>query len=215
MKYKAIIFDLDGTLTDTLLDLTLSTNHALRQCGMPERSIEEVRQFVGNGVRNLMLKAVPEGTSENMFEECFAHFKAHYLIHCQDNTCLYPGIDRLLHDLKEIGMPMAVVSNKLQGGVDELQKQWFADTISVAIGEREGMQRKPAPDMVQLAISMLGVEADQCVYIGDSDVDLMTAKNSGLPCISVLWGFRDRDFLIAHGATTFAENPADIIDLVK
>ena len=210
-----IIWDLDGTLMDTLEDLTISTNHALRECGMPERTIGEVRQFVGNGVRKLMERAVPEGTAADMFEHCFDVFKAHYMVHCQDHTGLYPGIAETLRELKARGLRMAVVSNKLQSGVDELYRQFFADTIDVAIGEREGMQRKPAPDMVQLALQQLGTTREGAVYIGDSDVDVLTARNSQLSCISVLWGFRDEAFLREHGATCFAARPQDIVQMVS
>lgn len=213
---KAIIFDLDGTLLDTLQDLCISVNHALQVCGMPGRSLAEVRRFVGNGVRLLVARAVPEGCAPEAEEECFRQFRLHYVEHCLDHTALYPGIEPLLSRLHRLGVPMAVVSNKLQAGVDELAARFFSDTIQVAIGEREGVARKPAPDMVRLAISQLDAsEADGFVYVGDSDVDLQTARNAGLPCISVLWGFRDRAFLEAHGATVFAEKPEDILNLIN
>lgn len=214
MKYKAIIFDLDGTLTDTLEDLFLSTNHALRSCGLPERGLDEVRRFVGNGVRKLIERAVPEGTESRTIERCFESFKAHYVIHCQDHTCLYPGIASLLTTLHARGYRMAVVSNKLQAGVTELSNTFFNGVIDVAIGEQPGIPRKPAPDMVRIALAQLGVSASETVYVGDSDVDLQTASNSGLPCISVLWGFRSRDFLIAHGASVTVESPQDILSIV-
>lgn len=212
---KAIIFDLDGTLTDTLADLHASTNHALRTFGMPERSLDEVRQFVGNGVRNLMRRAVVDGDDNPQFEECFSEFKRYYVMHCQDNTCLYPGINDLLQALKQRGIQMAVVSNKLQAGVDELHKRWFAQYIDVAIGEHDGVERKPAPDMLLEAMQRLGVNNDECMYVGDSDVDILTARNAGVPCISVLWGFRDKEFLIEHGAETLCEHPMHIIDIIE
>ena len=211
---KAIIFDLDGTLMDTLQDLWLSTNHALKACGMPERSEDEVRQFVGNGIGQLNRRAVPDGTSDAEVEHCLEIFRQHYVLHCQDHTRLYPGIDALLKELKRRGVPMAVVSNKLQKGVTGLAERWFSDSISVAIGEQKGVARKPSPDMVQLAIQQLSVKPEECIYVGDSDVDLATAHNAGLPCVSVLWGFRDRDFLLQHGATIFAEQPSDIADMI-
>ena len=211
MEYTTIIWDLDGTLMDTLQDLWLSTNHALKVYGMKERTFEEVRSFVGNGVRKLIERAVPDGENNPQFEEVFAEFKRHYMVHCKDNTGLYPGIAATLRELKARGMRMAIVSNKLQAGVTELHREWFADTIEVAIGEREGMARKPAPDMVETALRELGVGKENAVYIGDSDVDLATARNAGLPCISVLWGFRDRDFLERHGATTFIEKPDELL----
>ena len=211
---KAVIFDLDGTLMDTLQDLFLSTNHALRSCGMPERSIDEVRRFVGNGIGMLIHRAVPDGTSAEDEARCLDHFRTHYVEHCQDHTTLYPGIREMLERLAAEGVPMAVVSNKLQTGVSELAQRWFGDLIHVAIGERDGVRRKPSPDMVQLAIREMGVRSEDCIYVGDSDVDLETARQAGLPCVSVLWGFRDRDFLLAHGATTFAEHPREILELI-
>ena len=213
-KYKAIIFDLDGTLTDTLEDLFLSVNYALQSCGLPERTIEEVRRFVGNGVRTLIERAVPADTESTLLEKCYSAFRAHYIIHCQDHTCLYPGVATLLMTLHAKGYRMAVVSNKLQSGVDELAHTFFHGLIDVAIGERPGIPRKPEPDMVEEGLRQLGVTKDEAVYVGDSDVDLQTAANAGLPCISVLWGFRTRDFLIAHGATIFAEKPQDVLTLV-
>lgn len=213
-----IVFDLDGTLMDTLQDLWLSTNYALSTHGMAERSIMEVRQFVGNGVHKLIERAVPEGTTADKVEEVFRTFKEHYVIHCQEHTDLYPGIRELLKQLKAEGHSLAVVSNKLQSGVDELHRNFFSDTIDVAIGERTGIPRKPAPDMIQLALKELeerGATIDHPVYIGDSEVDLQTAKNSNLPCISVLWGFRDRDVLEKHGASVFAETPEEILETLS
>ncbi len=214
MKYKAIIFDLDGTLTDTLTDLMLSTNYALTAMGWPERTLDEVRRFVGNGVRRLMEQAVPDFTDEEEFEECFHIFQEHYVEHCQDHTSLYPGIADLLAELHAQGYKLAIVSNKLQAGVDELYRTFFSDTIQVAIGEREGVRRKPMPDMVQLALSQLGVTAEESIYVGDSEVDMATARNAGLPCISVLWGFRDQDYLREIGAFRMVATPRDILALV-
>lgn len=214
MKYKAIIFDLDGTLTDTLEDLYLSVNYALRSCGLPERSLDEVRRFVGNGVRQLIERAVPEGTEPPVVTKCFETFHSHYIIHCQDHTALYPGIATLLMSLHTKGYRMAVVSNKIQDGVTELAQSYFRGVIDVAIGEQPGIPRKPEPDMLYNALAQLGVDASEAIYVGDSDVDLQTAANAGLPCISVLWGFRSRNFLVAHGATMLAETPQDILQLV-
>ena len=211
---KAIVFDLDGTLLDTLEDLADATNWALRQNGMPERTLDEVRSFVGNGVRRLIEQAVPDSTDAQRLEKIFADFKSYYVAHCQDKTHLYPGISELLQALKAEGFRLAIVSNKLQAGVDELYDRYFRDTVEVAVGERPGMRRKPTPDMVLSALRELDVTPDEAVYVGDSDVDLATARNSGLPCISVLWGFRDREFLLAHGATCLAETPKDVLSCV-
>lgn len=208
---KAVIFDLDGTLTYTLQDLWLSTNYALSQMFFPTRTIDEVRRFVGNGVRRLMEQAVPDGIDAQQFEQCFEHFRRHYVAHCQDHTCLYDGIAQLLRQLKEQGVPMAIVSNKLQAGVDELYVRYFRDTIAFAIGEQPSLQRKPAPDMVHAALHRLGVSAAEAVYVGDSEVDLLTARNAGLPCISVLWGFRDRNQLLEAGARTLVSTPQELL----
>ncbi|MBQ0020403.1 MAG: HAD-IIIA family hydrolase [Bacteroidales bacterium] len=214
MKYKAIIFDLDGTLTDTIVDLKESTNYALREMGWPERTLEEIKQFVGNGVRRLMEQATPSNINELEFEECFAIFQEHYIDHCQDHTDLYPGIKELLETLKEKGYKMAIVSNKMQAGVNELQKRFFKGIIDVAIGEKRGVRRKPFPDMVNIALEKLEVKAEETIYVGDSEVDMATARNAGIPCISVLWGFRDRDFLREIGAFQMVETPQDILELV-
>lgn len=211
---QAVIFDLDGTLLNTLDDLAAATNWALRQNDLPERTTDEVRQFVGNGVRRLVERAVPDGSDASLVERVFADFKRRYVAHCQDRTCLYPGIADMLHALKARGHRLAIVSNKLQAGVDELYQRYFSHSVEVAIGERPGIARKPAPDMVNAALAALGIDRTGAIYVGDSDVDLLTAHNSGLPCISVLWGFRDKDFLLAHGATTLAETPADVLRLL-
>lgn len=212
---RAVVFDLDGTLLNTLEDLANATNWALRHNGLPERTIDEVRRFVGNGVRRLIERAVPADTEAALLEQVYADFKTYYVSHCQDCTCLYDGIPEMLEKLKAGGYKMAIVSNKLQAGVDELYEFYFRETIEVAVGEREGIRRKPAPDMVETALKELGISADEAVYVGDSDVDLQTARNSGLACISVLWGFRDRDFLVEHGATCMVERPAEIVSLLN
>ena len=211
--YNTYIFDLDGTLLNTLQDLTNSVNYALRQCDMPMRTIDEVRQFVGNGVRLLMTRAVPDGDNNPRFIEAFNTFRQHYMEHSLDTTCPYPGIIDMLKMLKSQGKHIAVVSNKFDTATKELIRHFFGDLISVAIGENEaaGVYKKPAPDTVIEAMIQLGVTKENAVYVGDSDVDLQTARNSGLPCISVLWGFRNREFLLEHGATDFAEKPDDII----
>ena len=210
MSYDTYIFDLDGTLLDTLQDLATSVNYALRQHHMPEHSIDDVRRFVGNGVRRLMERAVPEGAANPTFEAAFATFREYYMEHSLDTTRPYDGIPELIHELKERGCRMAVVSNKMMAATQELVHHFFPE-IEVAIGEHEaeGIRKKPAPDTVFAAMKQLG--QGSAVYVGDSDVDLATARNSGLPCISVLWGFRDREFLLAHGATTFVEKPCEIL----
>lgn len=211
--YKTYIFDLDGTLLDTLGDLATSVNYALRTHGMPEHSIDDVRRFVGNGVRLLMERAVPDGAANPLFDEAFVTFRKHYMEHSLDTTRPYDGIPEMLAELKSRGCRLAVVSNKFMLATQELIHHFFPDTIEVAIGEHEaeGIRKKPAPDTVFAALKQLGVDKDGAVYVGDSDVDILTAHNSGLLCISVLWGFRDRDFLIQNGAEIFISAPSELL----
>ena len=211
--YSTYIFDLDGTLLDTLGDLAASVNYALRTHGMPEHSIDDVRRFVGNGVRLLMERAVPDGAANPCFDEAFATFRRHYMEHSLDTTRPYDGIPEVLAELKSRGCHLAVVSNKMMAATQELCRHFFSDTIEVAIGENEaeGIRKKPAPDTVFAALKALGTDKEGAVYVGDSDVDIQTAHNSGLPCISVLWGFRDRDFLIQNGAETFISAPHELL----
>lgn len=211
-QYSTYIFDLDGTLLDTIQDLATSVNYALSQCRMPERTLDEVRRFVGNGVRLLMIRAVPDGEDNPRFQEAFDIFRSHYLEHSLDTTAPYPGIIDMLERLKANGKRMAVVSNKFDTATKELIRHFFGNLIEVAIGENEaaGVRKKPAPDTVNEALRQLGVGKEDAVYVGDSDVDIQTARNSGLPCISVLWGFRDREFLLENGAMTFVQSPDNI-----
>ena len=212
-SYSTYIFDLDGTLLDTLGDLAASVNFALRTHGMPEHSLDDVRRFVGNGVRKLMERAVPDGADNPRFDETFATFRQHYMAHSLDTTRPYEGIPEALEALKARGCHLAVVSNKMMAATQELCRHFFPDTIEVAIGEDEaaGIRRKPAPDTVFAALKALGVGKENAVYVGDSDVDIQTACNAGLPCISVLWGFRDRDFLLQNGAETFISTPSELL----
>ena len=211
--WRTVFFDLDGTLLDTLGDLAASTNYALRTYGMPEHSLDDVRRFVGNGVRMLMERAVPQGADNPQFEAAFQTFREHYMQHSLDTTKPYDGIIETLEALKAEGCRLAVVSNKMMAATQELCRHFFRDTIEVAIGEHEaqGIRKKPAPDTVNEAFRQLGVGKERAVYVGDSDVDILTARHSGLPCISVLWGFRDRDFLIQHGAETFISAPSELL----
>ena len=210
MKYSTVIFDLDGTLLNTLEDLMDSVNYSLRAMGYPERNMQEVRSFVGNGIGKLVERAVPEGTSGEDVERTLTYFKEYYSVHSLDKTKPYDGIIELMGKLKERGIKMAIVSNKIQSGVTTLREQFFSDVIEVAIGDMPGLKRKPAPDSCFMALKQLGSTVEETVYVGDSDVDLATAKNAGLDCISVLWGFRDKEFLIENGGVTFAAVPDDI-----
>lgn len=212
-SFDTYIFDLDGTLLDTLSDLAASVNHALRTHGLPEHSIDDVRRFVGNGVRKLMERAVPDGAANPLFDETFATFRQYYMAHSLDTTRPYEGIPETLEALKARGCHLAVVSNKMMAATQELCRHFFPDTIEVAIGEDEaaGIRRKPAPDTVFAALEALGVGKEDAVYVGDSDVDIQTARNAGIPCISVLWGFRDRDFLLQNGAETIISTPSELL----
>lgn len=211
MKYESYIFDLDGTLLSTLNDLAASCNYALRSCGMPERTIDEVRRFVGNGVKKLMERAIPQGIDNPQFEECYAAFREHYMVHNLDTTAPYPGVLEMLGRLKSQGAKLAVVSNKFYAATQELVKHFFGDYVEVAIGERPDIRKKPAPDTVGEALRQLGASPSTAVYIGDSDVDIDTARNSHMPCISVLWGFRSKEFLLEHGATHLVSSPDEIV----
>ena len=210
-EYTTYIFDLDGTLLDTLDDLAASTNYALHQHGMPQHSRDEVRMFVGNGVGRLIARAVPENTPVETYEQVLQTFREHYLIHGLDRTKPYPGIMPLLRDLKQRGKLIAVVSNKFYAATQELCTHFFGPLVDVAIGEREDIRRKPAPDTVNEALRQLHADRASAVYIGDSDVDIATARNSAMPCISVLWGFRDRQFLMDNGATCLVSSPQEIL----
>jgi phosphoglycolate phosphatase len=215
MMYSTYIFDLDGTLLDTLEDLAAAVNYALRQHGMPEHSVDAVRCFVGNGVRLLMERATPDGAANPSFEKVFETFRQYYMAHSLDTTKPYENIPQVLASLRARGCRVAVVSNKMMAATQELCRYFFSDTVEVAIGEDEasGIRKKPAPDTVEVALQSLGVGKEGAVYVGDSDVDIMTARHAGLPCISVLWGFRDKTFLQEHGATTFITRPGELLEL--
>lgn len=215
MKYTIAIFDLDGTILNTLEDLADSTNYALKACGYPERTIDEVRQFVGNGIRKLMERAVPEGTPVEEIDRVHETFTAHYKVHCADKTRPYDGIMELLQGLKKDGCKLAVVSNKADYGVQELCKQYFDGVFDFAVGEREGIRKKPAPDSVNEVLKTLGCSRDRAVYIGDSDVDIQTAANAQMDHIIVEWGFRDVQFLISQGAKVLVERPEEILEIVE
>ena len=202
-----ILWDLDGTLLDTLQDLADGTNHALRAHGLPERTLEEVRQFVGNGARNLITRAVDCRADVDAVLDSFYEY---YNVHCQDKTAPYHGIPAALAELAR-RYPMAIVSNKPDSAVKPLCERYFPGIY--ARGERPGCPRKPAPDMVYQAMEAIGAEG--CIYVGDSEVDVVTAKNAGVPCLSVLWGFRDRDVLEEAGAEYFCETPSDLPELIE
>jgi len=215
MKFDTVVFDLDGTLLDTLDDLALSVNHALSSYGLPVRSLAEVRGFLGNGIRFLMERAVGDAVHGVMFEKVFQTFRSHYVKHCLDSTKPFPGIMRLLAVLKEAGVKMAIVSNKLHPAVRELNERFFQGYISTAVGESGTVRRKPNPDAVLAALKQLGSSFEKAVYVGDSEVDLATAQNAGLPCVLVLWGFRDASYLRSlDNVYAYLQKPEELLEVV-
>ena len=212
MRYTTCIFDLDGTLLDTLDDLTDAVNFTLRRFGYKERSRDEVRLFVGNGARRLLERSLG-GTPEN-FDEILAFYDEYYTAHSAEKTAPYPGVMDLLRELCRRERKVAVVSNKQDAAVKKLVRRYFPGLISVAVGQKKGVGPKPAPDSVRAAMAELWSESWECVYIGDSDVDIMTARAAGTAVISVDWGFRSRDFLMQHGAGTVISSPGELLKLV-
>lgn len=212
--YKTAIFDLDGTLLNTLSDLHGSVNFALRELSFSERSVEEIRRFIGNGVVKLVERSVPAGTDEEAQKKCLAIFREHYLEHMNDNTAPYEGITDLLAVLRDKGIKTAVVSNKLHSAVAELCDGFFGGLIDLALGVSDESERKPAPLNVFRALEALGSEKAETVYIGDSEVDVQTAKNAGLTCVGVTWGFRDRGELIEAGADFIAESTGALEEIL-
>ena len=211
-QYDTYIFDLDGTLLNTLGDLASSVNHTMKEFGFPQHTVDEVRCMVGNGIKKLIERAIPQGKENPQYEQVYKSFMAYYLQHSLDTTCPYDGIMEMMSSLKAKGKNIAVVSNKYCTATEQLCRHFFNDYVSVAIGESEKIRKKPAPDSVLEVMRRLATDKDHCVYIGDSDVDIETARNSGIPCISVLWGFRDKDFLISHGATCLVSTPKQITE---
>ena len=215
MKYTTIVFDCDGTLLDTLTDLRNAVNYVLRAHDLPERSVPEVKAALGNGVAHLMRQSLPASISEAEFNTYLDEFKAYYGEHLQDYTAPYPGMLDVLDILRAKGYKLAIVSNKIQEGITPLNKEYFGDRLPVAIGERPGLQRKPAPDMVLQALKELGSTQSESIYIGDSEVDVATAKNSGLLCIGVTWGFRDEQLHKDLGVKYIARKAEDIVTIIE
>lgn len=214
MSYKAVLFDMDGTLLDTLEDLCDSTNHALAQMGYPLRGIEEIRRFIGNGAEKQIRRAVPEGTSEGKIMETLAAFRTYYQDHCQIKTKVYDGLLDVLSELKEKGVKMAVVSNKPDAAVKKLSREYFGDRLDYAIGPSDGVRCKPYPDMAEEALKALGVEKKDAVFVGDSEVDVQTGLNAGLDVIAVSWGFRSRKVVIEAGAKMIADDASELEKLI-
>ena len=214
MKYNCVVFDLDGTLLDTLGDLRDSVNFALSKNNLPQRTTEEIRAFVGNGIRLLIERSVPENTKLSLVDKCFEDFKAHYKANSANLTKAYDGINELLSILKNRGVKLAVVSNKADFAVKILVETYFPNVFDCAIGEKEGVKRKPAPDTVFAVMKELNVNKKEVVYIGDSEVDIETSKNADIPCISVTWGFRDKEVLEKLCPEYIVDSPKDILNII-
>lgn len=214
-NYDTVIFDLDGTLLDTLDDLMVAVNHVMRKYGFPEHTREAIRTFVGNGVVQLISRAVPGGQQNPAFDAALADYRTYYESHTMEHTKPYDGVMELIATLREKGYKLAVVSNKQDAATKSLCAECFP-LIPFAMGEMEsrGIRRKPHPDMVEETIRALGSVKERCCYIGDSEVDVLTAKNAGIDCISVTWGFRTREELTESGAVTLADNVDAVLALV-
>ena len=213
-RYKSAIFDLDGTLLNTLPDLMNSVNYVLKKNNQPIRTYDEVRRFVGNGIRKLMERATPDDISTELFEKEYQEFQDHYQLHCMDDTVPYDGMMRLLKYLQDNGIKTAIVSNKNDSAVQKLYQHYFCDEIDTARGIKEGMKTKPNPDVGFSAMNEINAERESSIYIGDSDVDAATAKNLGLDCILVSWGFKDREFLQQFDVMKIADTIDDIIEIL-
>lgn len=214
MAIKAVLLDLDGTILDTLEDLVISVNHALKECGYPERTYAEIRRFVGNGAKKLIARSVPEGTGEEECGTVLKKFNEHYSVHCEDHTGPYKGIPELIVELKNRGMGIAVVSNKPDYAVQTLCANHFPGLIEVTAGQKSGVRMKPEPDSVYMAIEDMGAVKEEAVYVGDSEVDIKTAENAGIPCILVDWGFRDREDLEAAGGKIIVSSVPELEDVL-
>ena len=215
MKYDLIIFDMDGTILNTLEDLKNSLNYVLQQAGYQTRTLEEVRTFVGNGIRKTIERALQSDIEEEKIDELFSLFMDYYAIHNTDNTKPYNGVIDLLKELKHFGYKTAVVSNKQDSAVKSLCKKFFTGLFDVEIGEKENIAKKPDPDEVNEVLKILNIDRTKSIYIGDSEVDIQTAQNSKMKSIIVDWGFRDRKFLYEHGAEVIVSNPSEILDIIN
>ena len=211
---KMVIFDLDGTLLDTLDDLCNSVNYSLRTNNFPERSLAEVRTFVGNGIRLLIERSVPEGTSKELIDKTFECFKTYYAVHCNDKTKTYPGVMDMLKELKKNGYKIAVISNKAQYAVTKLCDIYFNNLLDDAVGARENVAKKPSPDALYICAENNNINLNNVIYVGDSDVDVATANNAGVKGIAVTWGFRSRELLIKCGAENLADNTDELLQIL-
>lgn len=214
MKIQAVVFDLDGTLLDTLTDLTASVNYALTQMGHAVHTKDEVCSYVGTGVRVLMTRALPQGASDAAIDECLGLFSAHYKDHMDDATAPYPGVLDMLDGLNARGIKVGILSNKVDVAVKALSARYFGERVTLAVGERPGVKRKPAPDALFDVLSQLGVAPENAVYVGDSDVDVQTAQNARVSLVAVSWGFRPEAVLRDAGATTIIDRADQLIPAI-
>ena len=213
--YKAVVFDMDGTILNTIEDLTDATNHALAVYGLPQVTVEQERYFVGNGLYTTAKRAVPEGTSDELVQKVYEELVSYYRSHSEVKTGPYEGIVETIKRIREAGIKTAVVSNKADFAVQSLVEKYFAGCFDEAMGETKGYALKPAPDMVEEILNRLGVSKEEAVYVGDSNVDLQTAENSDMDCIAVSWGFRGREKLEEYGAKVIVDTPAQIEEILK
>lgn len=213
-KYEAVLFDLDGTLLDTLEDLRDAVNYVMRQYHFPEHSLEEIRKAVGNGIRKLIERCVPEGTPTDTLDAVFADFKVYYEANCKNKTKPYDGMKELIEKLKEDGYKLAVVSNKNHEAVQKIIPYYFGNLFDISVGAMDTMPKKPAPDTTFYALEQVGVAKEKTIYIGDSQVDVETAKNAGLDGIFVTWGFRSREELAKAGAQNFADTTEQLYEII-
>lgn len=214
MAIQTVIFDLDGTLLFTLEDLTDSVNFAMRKFGFKEYSVGEVREAIGNGVRLLMKRITPQDISEEVFEECLNVFKQHYSDNMYNKTKAYDGVIPMLEKLRADGYKIAVLSNKFDSAVKELSEKYFGDLVDLAVGQKEGVDEKPSPLGVYEIAKELNTPVEECIFVGDSEVDIQTANNAGIDCISVVWGYKDLNFLYENGASKLVYIPEDILELL-
>lgn len=213
MKH-AVIFDLDGTLLNTLGDLRAATNHALEVRGLPPHSMEEIRQFIGNGIRLLICRAMPEGTPEAEIDAALDDFKAYYAAHIHDRTVPYDGIPQLLTALKKRGIQVAVLSNKIDSASQQLIEYFFLGKTDVVFGEHVGVPRKPDPTSCRMVMQQLGVQPEQVLYVGDSGTDMQTAKTPVCMPVGVTWGFRSKEVLLKYGADVLVHRPEQILQIL-
>lgn len=211
MRFDTVIFDLDGTLLNTLEDLADCVNHTMKVFGYPERTIDEVRRFVGNGIGLLVKRAVPDYVDDEQYKTVFNEFKNYYTANCQVKTRPYDGILRLINELHQKGIKLAIVTNKNQMAVNELNKKYFNGIINVAVGDNGVRERKPSPEPIKEALKLLNSKAENTIYVGDSEVDVTTAKNAGLFGVCVTWGFRDKEQLVSSGGEHFIDKPEELV----